>query len=77
MVAKEKLLGKLQNLTLKKAELATLLNSLGFIMKPGKGSHEKWVKLGFPPIVLATHDKEVKPYQLRQVIQVLKLGGLL
>ncbi|MCE9624965.1 MAG: type II toxin-antitoxin system HicA family toxin [Deltaproteobacteria bacterium] len=77
MVAKEKLLGKLQNLTLKKAELATLLNGLGFIRKPGKGSHEKWVKKGFPPVILATHDKEVKPYQLRQVIQVLKLGGIL
>lgn len=68
---------KLLNLTIKKRELESLLARLGFVHKPGKGSHMKWIKQGLPPIILATHSKEVKPYQLRQVIQVLKSGGLL
>ncbi len=77
VTSKRKLLEKLKNLTVKNGELETLLNWLGFIKKAGKGSHEKWIKQGFPPIVIATHDKEVKPYQLKQVIKVLKVGGVL
>ena len=70
-------LKKLLNHTIKSKELETLLLRLGFHKKPGKGSHMKWVKEGLPPIIIATHSKEVKPYQLKQVIQVLKIGDLI
>lgn len=70
-------LEKLLNNTIKGKELETLLLRLDFKKRAGKGSHAKWVKKGLPPIVIATHSKEVKPYQLKQVIQVLRIGGLL
>lgn len=68
---------KLLNLTIKKKELESLLSNLGFERSPGKGSHVKWVKFGCPVIVLATHSKEIKPYQLKQVIKILHEAGLL
>lgn len=74
---KQKLLPKLLNLSLKKRELETLLKELGFKKKSGKGSHEKWLRDGLPPIVIATHSKEAHAYQLKQVIQVLRIGDLL
>lgn len=70
-------LEKLLNNAIKGKELETLLLRLGFKKRAGKGSHVKWIKKGLPPIVIATHSKEVKPYQLKQVIQVLRIGGLL
>ncbi len=71
------LLEKLERYTIKKRELETLLIHLGFVERRGKGSHTKWIKKGFPPIVVASHDKELKLYLIRQVIQVLKMGGVL
>lgn len=71
------LLEKLERYAVSKRELETLLSSLSFASKPGKGSHMKWIKKGFPPIIIATHDKEIKPYIIRQVIRVLKMGGVL
>lgn len=68
---------KLLNHTIKRKELETLLLRFGFQKKPGKGSHIKWIKKGLPPIVIATHSKEVKPYQLKQVIQILRIGDLI
>ena len=73
----DKDLERLLNLTIKEQELEALLARLGFRQRPGKGSHMKWIKKGLPPIILATHSKEIKPYQLRQVLRVLKIGGLL
>ena len=75
MTSRERFFEKLNNLTIKKGELETLLDSVGFQKTPGKGSHEKWTRKGFNPIVIATHSKEIKPYQLRQVLKVLKVGG--
>jgi predicted RNA binding protein YcfA (HicA-like mRNA interferase family) len=77
VTVKAKLIEKLKSLSLKKEELKTLLGSMGFGRRSGKGSHERWIKRGLPPIVIATHDKEVKPYQLKQVLKVLKIGGLI
>lgn len=71
------LIEKLLQHSIKKQELETLLTGLGFVKKPGKGSHVKWVKKGMPPLVVASHDKEVKDYLIRQVIKVLKVGGIL
>jgi hypothetical protein len=68
---------KLLNCTIKCRELETLLVSLGFQKKPATGSYAKWLKRGLPPLVIATHSKEIKPYQAKQVIQVLRIGGLL
>lgn len=68
---------KLLNITIKSKELEVLLLRFGFQKKPGKGSHVKWVKKGLPAIVIATHSKEIKPYQVKQVIQVLRIGGFL
>lgn len=69
--------GKLLNLTLKRKELVTLLKHLGFKERSAKGSHVKFLKKGFPMILLSSHDKEVKEYQLKQVIKVFEAGGLL
>jgi predicted RNA binding protein YcfA (HicA-like mRNA interferase family) len=71
------LLEKLERYSIKRKELETLLLGLGFIEKRGKGSHMKWIRPGFAPIIVASHDKELKPYLIKQVIQVLKLGGVL
>ncbi len=71
------LLEKLLRYAIKKSELETLLSGLGFVMKPGKGSHVKWIKKGLPPIVVASHDKEIKDYLIRQIIKVLGIGGML
>ncbi|MDL1871373.1 type II toxin-antitoxin system HicA family toxin [Deltaproteobacteria bacterium PRO3] len=73
----KKLLAKLENETIKKAELETLLKRVGFNKIGGKGSHEVWFRAGFDPITIATHSKEIKPYQQKQVKAVLKKGGLL
>lgn len=73
----DKRLEKLLNFTIKKKELEALLSNLGFQCSRGKGSHVKWIKAGCPVIVLATHSKEIKPYQLKQVIKVLQEAGIL
>lgn len=69
-------LEKLMNGTIKSQELETLLFGRGF-QKSGKGSYIKWLKKGLPPLVIAIHSQEIKPYQLKQVIDVLRIGGLL
>ena len=71
------LIEKLARFAIKKKELEILLSDLGFTRKPGKGSHVKWIKTGLPPIIVATHDKEVKDYLVRQILKVLRMGGLL
>lgn len=74
---RQDLVEKLVRYSIKKQELETLLGSLGFVKKPGKGSHVKWIKHGMPPIVVASHDKEVKDYLIRQVLKVFRVGGIL
>lgn len=73
----DKRIEKLKNLTIKKAELEALLNNMGFELKPGKGSHMKWVKPGCDVLVIATHTKDVARYQLKQALAVLKKAGLI
>lgn len=68
---------KLLRFAIKKKELEAFLANLGFVRKSGKGSHAKWLKNGLPPIILATHDKDLKPYMIKQVIKALKTGGIL
>jgi|APSaa5957512535_1039671.scaffolds.fasta_scaffold368384_1 predicted RNA binding protein YcfA (HicA-like mRNA interferase family) len=73
----DKRLTKLLKLTIKANELEALLVSLGFEKRAGKGSHVVWFQIGFEPIVLARHGKEYKKGYLRQIIKVLKNGGIL
>lgn len=68
---------KLLNFTIKARQLEALLTSLGFEKRSTKGSHVKWIKEGLPPLIIATHDKEVRPYQLKQVIKILEMDGVL
>ena len=79
MASQEKLVQKLLNQTIKKPELETLLNQLGFERFGGKGSHQVWGRKDLPDlhIVVATHSKEVPFYQLRQIEKSLKKRGLL
>jgi predicted RNA binding protein YcfA (HicA-like mRNA interferase family) len=78
MVATAKLIEKLSNQTIKKQELATLLQRLGFVSMHGRGSHEVWGSKAYSDIhiVVATHSKDVPIYQLRQIEKSLKKRGL-
>lgn len=79
MVATQKLIDKLANQSIKKSELETLLAHLGFVKLRGKGSHEVWGHNEYADvhIVIATHNKEVPRYQLRQIENSLAKRGLL
>ena len=72
----DKLISKLLNITIKKKELNTLLNQLGFFYRKGKGSHEVWTRDHYV-LAIATHDKEVPRYILRQIIHYLRENDLL
>ena len=66
----DKLKAKLENGTIKANELRTLLGKEGFVLDRTKGSHEIWVK-GKKSLVLATHGKELKPYQIKEAKGVI------
>lgn len=67
----EKLLAKLKNGTISAQEIRTLLGHLGWVLARQKGSHEQWLKNG-KVITLATHSKDLKPYQIKQVSKALE-----
>ena len=67
----EKLLAKLKNGTISATELRTLLGHLGWILARQKGSHEQWLKNG-KVMTLATHSKDLKPYQIKQALKALE-----
>lgn len=66
----EKLLQKLENGSIKADELRTLLGKMGYELKKTEGSHEQWVNpnKSYPEncLTLATHSKELKPYQIKE-----------
>ncbi len=64
MVKKEKLLSKLTNGSISARELRTLLIQMGWVKTRQNGSHEFWVS-GSDKFVLATHSKDLKPYQIK------------
>ena len=73
----DKLLEKLYRCSIHKKEMETLLKRLGFLRTRGKGSHEVWKHPELSgAIILATHSKEVKRYQIKQVELFLREGGL-
>ena len=59
---------KLKNYSIKKKELEALLNKLGFINRGGKGSHHTWIKKGCLPILIASHGKDLKKYEIDKAI---------
>lgn len=68
----EKLIKKLQNGSISASEVRTLLGQLGWVLARTKGSHETWKNNG-QVIVIATHDKEIKPYLIRQIRAALEV----
>lgn len=72
----DKLIGKLLNLSIKKKELNTLLGRLGFAYRKGKGSHEVWSKESYV-LTIATHNKEVPRFILRELLRYLRENDLL
>lgn len=67
----DKLLAKLKNGSISAQEMKTLLGQLGWVLARQKGSHEQWLKNG-KVITLATHSKDLKPYQIKQVLKVVE-----
>lgn len=66
----DKLKQKLLNGSISGPELRTLIKSEGAILDRTKGSHEVWA-LGKKTLVLATHGKDLKPYQIKQAKEFL------
>ena len=67
----EKLLLKLINGSISAQEVKTLLGHFNWILARQKGSHEQWTKNG-QVITLATHTKELKIYQIKQIRKALE-----
>ncbi len=70
MTKHDKLLQKLRQGSIDAKELITLLKQEGWTLDRTKGSHEVWIK-GPQTYVLATHTKDLKPYQRRAAQELL------
>ncbi len=70
MTKAEKLREKLELSTITASELRSLLKKEAAVLDRTKGSHEVW-KLRDKRMVLATHSKELKPYQIKQAKEFL------
>jgi predicted RNA binding protein YcfA (HicA-like mRNA interferase family) len=64
VVKRDKLLAKLENGSIDAGELRTLLKQSGWYLAHQKGSHEVWANRS-ERFVLATHSKDLKPYQIK------------
>lgn len=62
----EKLIVKLNNGGISANELRTLLLRLNWVLDRTKGSHEQWLGPSKQRMTLATHTKELKPYQIKE-----------
>ena len=69
----EKFIEKLRNGSLKADELRTLLKLFGWFLDRQRGSHEQWRGPKGEKMTLATHSKELKPYQIKEALRALKL----
>lgn len=70
MTKAEKLREKLERKIISALELRTLLKAEGATLDRTRGSHEVW-KLGDKRMVLATHGKDLKPYQIKEAKEFL------
>jgi predicted RNA binding protein YcfA (HicA-like mRNA interferase family) len=82
MAKKEKLKAKLltigQEKNFRLDELCTLLQQLGFDERQGKGSHRIFYREGVEEQInlQPTKDGKAKPYQVKQVRQIVKAYSL-
>jgi len=67
----EKLLEKLRNKTISAAEARTLLKKLGWALRGTGGSHEQWVGPANEKYTIATHDKDLKQYQIKDLNKLI------
>ena len=68
-----KLLAKLRNGSINAKEARTLLKQMGWVEKPGNGSsHEQWVGPNSEKLTLATHNKYLKRYQIKELNEKIK-----
>lgn len=59
------------------AELVAVAEKVGFVLKGGQGSHRFFVLPGTPEVLnLQDHHGKAKPYQVRQLINVIRRRGL-
>lgn len=70
MAKADKLKEKLRAGAIDARELRTLLGQCGWVLDRVRGSHEFWER-GSATFVLATHSKDLKPYQIRQARSVI------
>ncbi len=70
MSSTDKLKRKLESGSIDARELRTLLKQMGWSLNRTKGSHEAWVKES-KTFILATHSKDLKPYQIKQAQNLL------
>lgn len=73
MAKNDKLKSKLKDGSISGRDLRTLLQQEGWALERNRGSHEVWARIA-QTFVLATHSKELKPYQIREARRLL-LGG--
>lgn len=62
----DKLLAKLLIGRIGGKELRTLLKQLGWTKDAQRGSHEQWRGPNGERMTLATHSKDLKPYQIKE-----------
>lgn len=74
MTTAAKLLSKLFHGTIDARELRTLLKQKKWSLSRTKGSHEIWCN-GTRTFVLATHSKDLKPYQIKEAQASLLSNG--
>ncbi len=67
----EKLLQKLTIGTISASEMRTLLGKLGWNLRNTVGSHEQWIGPANEKYTLATHDKELKQYQIKDLKKLI------
>lgn len=62
----EKLIAKLEAGIISAAELRTLMKKLGWVLDRTNGSHEQWLGPDKERLTLATHSKDLMPYQVKE-----------
>ena len=67
----EKLIEALQTGSISTKGLRTLLGRLGWVLDRQTGSHEQWVGPQRQRMTIATHSKDLKPYQIKEAREKL------
>ena len=68
----QKLREALQKGVISAKDLRTLLQRLGWSLDRQKGSHEQWLGPDSQRMTLATHSKDLKPYQIKEAQEKLQ-----